>query len=191
MRDVISTACDPAKPTPHRAGYGPFFGLPFRSTAPWRSRRVFWIPHTPLPDDATLLSFWARLPGHRRRLLAWSPMTRPCASLLGQHCRDDRYLGSSARQLWLHRQLLLLAPLRPATPPREPDVVVRVHTSPGEEAHADFGPVAAAARPCLRSFAHRLRLCGHALLQPHQFAELVFDQKAPTWIACHRHAFEG
>ncbi len=25
----------------------------------------------------------------------------------------------------------------------------------------------------------------------HQYAELVFDQKVSTWIACHRHAFES
>ena len=74
--------------------------------------------------------------------------------------------------------------------PKGPEVFVRVQTSPGEEAQVDFGsagllydPVRHLRRP---SYLFVMTLS----FSRHQFAELVFDQRTPTWIACHRHAFE-
>lgn len=74
--------------------------------------------------------------------------------------------------------------------PKSPEVFVRVQASPGEEAQVDFtnakplyDPVRHAKRPAYL-FVMTLSFSRH------QYAELVFDQKIPTWIACHRHAFE-
>ena len=76
--------------------------------------------------------------------------------------------------------------LKPATS----TAVVRVHTPPGEEAQVDFGyagtlldPIGAQPR---RAWIFVMTL-GYSR---HQYAELVFDQKISTWLACHRHAFE-
>lgn len=75
--------------------------------------------------------------------------------------------------------------------PPEQRVTVRVHTAAGEEAQVDFGaagsfvdPRTDQARP-----AHVFVLT--LSFSRHQYAELVFDQKIATWIACHRHAFES
>jgi transposase len=77
--------------------------------------------------------------------------------------------------------------LRPATP----ETCARVLHGPGEEGQVDFGPVgvlvdptSGVARP---AFAFVLTLA----FSRHQYAELVFDQKIPTWIGCHRRAFES
>lgn len=96
--------------------------------------------------------------------------------------REDHGYGGSYTSL--RRFVAKLRPLKV-----EP--CVRVHTRPGEEAQVDFGSVGqlldterGVARP---AFAFVMTLS----FSRHQYAELVFDQKVATWIACHRHAFES
>jgi len=75
--------------------------------------------------------------------------------------------------------------------PNKPEVFVRVQTSPGEEAQVDFGTV----KPLYDPVRHVKRPAYLFVMtlsfSRHQYDELVFDQKIPTWIACHRHAFES
>ena len=73
----------------------------------------------------------------------------------------------------------------------KPEAFVRVHTPPGEEAQVDFGAVGPLLDPVTR-----VRRLAYAFVMTlgfsrHHYAELVFDQKVSTWIACHRHAFES
>jgi transposase len=75
--------------------------------------------------------------------------------------------------------------------PAEPEVVVRVHTAPGEEVQVDFGSVGQLYDPdkgCTRRAHVFVATLSYSR---HQYAELVFDQKVPTWIALHRNAFES
>jgi transposase len=67
---------------------------------------------------------------------------------------------------------------------------VRVERPPGEEAQVDFGyagwlidPVTGKQR---RAWAFVMTLSWSR----HQYVEFVWDQKAETWLLCHRHAFE-
>jgi transposase len=75
--------------------------------------------------------------------------------------------------------------------PPTPEAVVRVHTSPGEELQVDFGSVGLLYDP-----EHGDRRPAYVFVATlgfsrHQYAELVFDQKTPTWIALHRRAFDS
>ena len=74
--------------------------------------------------------------------------------------------------------------------PAKPYAVVRVHTAPGNEAQVDFGSAGTLIDPIggrpRRAWVFVMTL-GYSR---HQYAELVFDQKVSTWLACHRHAFE-
>jgi transposase len=74
--------------------------------------------------------------------------------------------------------------------PSEPRAVVRVHTPPGEQAQVDFGSAGRLVDP--RSGLARVAWVFVMTLgySRHQYAELVFDQTIPTWLACHRRAFE-
>jgi transposase len=74
--------------------------------------------------------------------------------------------------------------------PRDPRAVVRVHTAPGEQAQVDFGSAGKLVDP--RSGLARTAWVFVMTLSysRHQYAELVFDQTVPTWLACHRHAVE-
>jgi len=75
--------------------------------------------------------------------------------------------------------------------PRQPRVVVRVHTAPGEEAQVDFGPVGQLYDPATGRLRTAYVFVATLCYSRHQYAELVFDQKTPTWIALHRRAFES
>jgi len=74
--------------------------------------------------------------------------------------------------------------------PSKPEVFARVQSAPGEEAQVDFTNV----RPLYDPIRHVKRPAYLFVMtlsfSRHQYDELVFDQKIPTWIACHRHAFE-
>ena len=75
--------------------------------------------------------------------------------------------------------------------PPERRVTVRVHTAAGEEAQVDFGAAGSFVDPRTGQAraAHVFVLT--LSFSRHQYAELVFDQKIATWIACHRRAFES
>lgn len=73
---------------------------------------------------------------------------------------------------------------------KDPEATVRVHTAPGEEAQVDFGAAGRFLDPAsgrVRSAYVFVMTLGFSR---HQYAELVFNQKISTWIACHRHAFD-
>ena len=75
--------------------------------------------------------------------------------------------------------------------PMAPDATARVHSAPGAEAQVDFG----SAGKFLDPNSGRLRTAYVFVMtlshSRHQYAEIVFDQKIPTWLALHRRAFES
>ncbi|MCL5265984.1 MAG: IS21 family transposase [Chloroflexi bacterium] len=102
-------------------------------------------------------------------------------AILARLREDHGYTGSYS-SIWR-----FVNRLRPSVP----EVCVRVHTRLGEEAQVDFGSVCLLLDPRQdrprTAYAFVMTLC----FSRHQYAELVFDQKITTWIACHRHAFES
>jgi transposase len=74
--------------------------------------------------------------------------------------------------------------------PRRPEAFGRVQRGPGEEAQVDFTSAGLLYDP-IRHLKRPAYLFVMTLaFSRHQYAELVFDQRIPSWIACHRHAFE-
>lgn len=99
-----------------------------------------------------------------------------------QRLRDDHgFRGSySAVRRFVHH-------LHPAPP----EAVVRVHTGPGEELQVDFGSVGLLFDPHAGRPRKAYVFVATLSFSRHQYAELVFDQKTPTWVALHRRAFES
>lgn len=75
--------------------------------------------------------------------------------------------------------------------PVEKRVTVRLHSGPGEEAQVDFGSAGMQIDPHdgrhRQAYVFVMTLC----FSRHQYAEMVFDQKIPTWLGLHRRAFES
>ena len=151
----------------------------------------FLDPHTPLPDDATLLAFLGAPSRPPQTPSSVEPYAETVNELLDQHVEmtaildrlRDHY-GYTGSYSSLRRYVRRIRP-------REPDVVVRVHTLPGEEAQVDFGPVGKLFDPASGRLRTAYAFVATLCYSRHQYAELVFSQKVPTWIACHRHAFES
>jgi len=96
--------------------------------------------------------------------------------------RDDYgYAGSySSIRRFVHR-------LRPS----EPRVYLRVHCAPGEEAQVDFGYAGLLVDPTTGLHRQAYIFVMTLSFSRHQYAELVFDQRMPTWLGLHRRAFES
>jgi len=80
--------------------------------------------------------------------------------------------------------------VRNVRPPKTPEVVTRLETAPGEVAQVDFGDVGLLVDP---RTGHVRRAYVFTLVlgwSRHMYAEFVFDQKIPTGLQCHQHAFE-
>jgi transposase len=96
-------------------------------------------------------------------------------------CRNHGYTGSYGSVLRFVRLV------RPSTP----DAVVRIETAPGKQAQVDFGTVGKMWDPVKKRM--RTAYCFVMTLSwsRHMFVRFVFDQRIPTWLECHRLAFEA
>jgi transposase len=74
--------------------------------------------------------------------------------------------------------------------PRVPLVVVRIETAPGQQAQVDFGGVGKMYDPVQKKLRPAYCFVMTLSWSRHQFVRFVFDQKAPTWLECHRLGFE-
>ncbi len=157
----------------------------------WAEAQGYLQPDTTLPDDAALAAALGSAPKSPRAASSVEPYREMVQRLLDQgvemtaifhRLQDDHgYCGSYSSVRRYVRKL------RPA----EPEVVVRVHTAPGEEAQVDFGSVGKLYDPVSGRMRRAYVFIATLGYSRHQYAELVFDQKVPTWIALHRRAFES
>lgn len=157
----------------------------------WAQAQGYLQPKQPLPDSATLVAALGPAVQPPRQESSLEPYRETVQRLLDQGVeltaiwqrlqQNCHYQGSySAVRRFVAR-------LRPT----EPEAVVRVQHAPGEEMQVDFGyvgqlydPVSGRLRP---AYIFVATLC----YSRHQYAELVFDQKIPTWLGLHRRALES
>lgn len=104
------------------------------------------------------------------------------ATLIHQKLAEQPGFTGSRAAVWRLSQKL--------HPPKTPKVVLRIETPPGEVAQVDFGEVTPLFDP--QTNTRRRTYCFVMLLawSRHMYVEFVFDQKIPTWLLCHQHAFE-
>ena len=143
-----------------------------------------------LPDSAELLSILGpptKPPTKPSTVLPYQELVQEMLdqglemSVIHERLRDDHGYGGSYSSV---RRFV------PRLCPKEPLAYVRVHCLPGEEAQVDFGSggmhydMTGKLRP---AYVFVMTLC----FSRHQYAELVFDQRVPAWLALHRRAFES
>ncbi len=155
----------------------------------WAEAQGYLDATQPLPDDATLAAAWGEPPQPPSVTLSVEPSRDVVRAwveqgvemtAIWQHLQDDHhYQGSySAVRRFVNK-------LRT----KSPDVFVRVHTMPGEEAQVDFGSVGQVYAPASGQVRNAYVFVATLGYSRHQYAELVFDQKTATWIELHRRAF--
>jgi transposase len=145
----------------------------------------------PLPDDATLQQVLGPGAQPPRHISSVEPYAEIVSTLLKQEVelvalwqrlRDTYgYTGSysAVRRYVAHLE-----------PERKPSYT-RVHTAAGEELQVDFGGVGQLFDPDSGRLRTAHVFVATLCYSRHQYAELVFDQKVPTWINLHRRALES
>jgi transposase len=157
----------------------------------WAEAQGYLEATRPLPDDATLAAALGDPPQppcdessvepYRQRVQEWVEQGVEMTAIW-QHLQDDyAYPGSySAVRRFVNKMRRT-----------EPEVFVRVHTAPGEEAQVDFGNVGQLYDPQSGRLRQAYVFVATLCYSRHQYDELVFDQKIPTWIGLHQRAFES
>jgi len=148
-------------------------------------------PNRPLPEAAEL-----------QATLGPSP-TPPCPASTVEPYRTlvEGWLAQGLEMVAVHRRLTdhhgftgSYAAVRRFVKrlhPGEKRVVLRMETPPGRQAQVDFGSAGKIRDP--QTGKERTAYCFVMTLSysRHQYLEFVFDQSIPTWIRCHRNAFES
>jgi transposase len=157
----------------------------------WATAQGYLEPGSPVPDAATLGATLGKAPRPPRVVSSVEPHRDVVERLVEQGVEKMAifqrlqehygYEGSYSSVRRFVRQLC----------PAAPDVVVRVHTAPGEEIQVDFGAVGQLYDPASGRLRTAYVFVATLCYSRHQYAELVFDQKVPTWIGLHRRAFES
>ncbi|MDH4191892.1 MAG: IS21 family transposase [Betaproteobacteria bacterium] len=160
----------------------------FRAIA---AREGWLAAQSPLPEDAAI----AAAIGTARRARSSISTAEPHRAIV------ERWVAEGVSGVAIHAALVrnhgytgsysavyrMLAAIRAALPP---DVTVPLVFDPAEAAQVDFGagPVLidpASSKP-RRTWCFVMTLCWSR----HQYVEFVWDQTVPTWLGCHRRAFE-
>jgi transposase len=157
----------------------------------WADAQGYLQSGTPMPDDAILATVLGAAPRPPRTESSVEPYREIVQRLLDQGVEmtaifqrlqeDHEYTGSYSS---VRRYVSKLCP-------SEPQAVVRVHTAPGEESQVDFGSAGKLYDPSSGRVRTAHVFVATLCYSRHQYAELVFDQKVPTWIGLHRRAFES
>ena len=160
--------------------------------AAWRAvaKTVGWLDTgQPPPDDAAIAAVVARAKRARSTVSTVEPYRELVAQWLAAGVsgtaihdaltREHGYIGSYSS---VARMLVQLRP-------KHVEPTVRLHFEPGEAAQVDFG-----AGPMLEHPDGRLKRTWAFVMtlahSRHQYVEFVWDQSVPTWLGCHRRAFE-
>ncbi len=143
----------------------------------------------PLPDDSVLGEALARpersgpvscVEPHRDRVTNWAEQGIQSKAIHQALVRLHQFNGSYDAVNRFVRSLELKAP----------KATMHLDFSPGEAAQIDFGSgpelVDIETGEIVKTHFFLMTLCWSR----HQYAEIVLDQKVPTWLECHRHAFE-
>ena len=117
---------------------------------------------------------------HRQQVQRWLDAGVQGRAIHAALKREHGYSGSYSA---IVRMLRCLRAQRP------PDITVRLAWAPAQAAQVDFG-----AGPMLTHPDGRLRRTWAFVMtlahSRHQYVEFVWDQTVPTWLGCHRRAFE-
>ena len=148
-----------------------------------------WLEQgVPIPEDIQLAEVFARAPAstsispleeHREKIEDWCKEGVQMTTMYGLLKRKHRYKGSYSSVRRFARKVR--GPASKAT--------MCLVYEPGEAVQVDFGSGPKLPDPVtgeLRStWIFVMTLCWSR----HQYARIVWDQKTPTWLACHQQAF--
>lgn len=151
-----------------------------------------WLAtEAPLPEDAAIAaaigaarrarSTISTVEPHRSLVERWAAQGIGGVAIHSALCREHGYRGSYSA---VRR---MLCGIRAALPP---DVTVPLTFAPAEAAQVDFGAGPYLFDPDRGALRRTWCFVMTLAYSRHQYVEFVWDQSVPTWLGCHRRAFE-
>jgi hypothetical protein len=149
-----------------------------------------WLADTPLPEDQVLADLFKK---------ATPNITRDSRCLPHQE-RIEKWFNAGIQGTTIHRALVeqfgfigtysSVRRLIQKFQKEKPDATCMLDFAPAEAAQVDFGKgptiTDAYTGERIKTWIFVMTLC----FSRHMYAEIVTDQKVPTWLACHRRALE-
>lgn len=121
--------------------------------------------------------------GYRAEVTEWLEQGyQPLSIWRKLHGRHPEQFTASASAVYR-----LVRSIRASQPP---EVTLRIETRPGEVAQVDFGYLGVLRDDRTGDLRKGWVFVMTLGWSRHMYAEIVFDQKLPTWLVCHQHAFE-
>lgn len=150
-----------------------------------------WLDKSqPLPEDAQIaqllgnpkraLSTISSLEHHRDLILKWHASKVNGVVIHAALKRDFGWTGSYSSVRRMLQEIKRSEPTK---------TTWRLHFEPGEAVQVDFGQGPLVLHPdgkFKRTWVFVMTLC----YSRHQYVEFVWDQTVPTWLGCHKRAFE-
>jgi transposase len=151
-----------------------------------------WLGKGPLPDDEVLAAVFEKKPhdnnpthqslsrSYEEQIRQWAN-ANVCMTTIHQTLVDQfGFTGSYSSVRRLVQNLKL----------HQPEATCILDFAPGEAVQVDFGKgpdiTDAFTGQTFKTWIFVMALC----FSRHLYAEIVMDQKVPTWLSCHRRAFE-
>ena len=134
------------------------------------------LPPTPAPQQTSSVAGYAEeILGYRARGLE--------AAAIRARLEEQHRVPVSYQAVWrfVRRQEVTALP----------ETFVRVEVEPGNEAQVDFGYAGWQLDPATGQLRKARVFVLVLSFSRHLYAEVVFDQRVETWLACHAHAFRA
>lgn len=157
----------------------------------WADGQGYLNLEQPLPELAVLVAALGPAPQPPHMISTLEPYRETVEQLLEQRVeltaiwqrlqQNHQYAGSYSAVRRFVQQLR----------PTQPEAIVRVQREPGEEMQVDFGSAGQLFDPGTGRLRAAYVFVATLSYSRHQYAELVFDQKIPTWLGLHQRAFES
>ena len=143
----------------------------------------------PLPDDAVLAKAMVR-PRGSGPVSSVEPYRELVTDWAGQGIQSKTIYQALVRQHQFRGSYDAVNRFVRTLEPKAPKATMPLDFAAGEAAQIDFGTgpklVDTRTGEIVKTWFFLMTLCWSR----HQYAEIVLDQKVPTWLECHRHAFE-
>lgn len=156
------------------------------------AREMHWLdPQTEVPSEEVIAAAleaskrrrepqFSKVEPFRELVLGWVRDKMEAQTIWSFLVKNHGYTGSPSSVRRFVRKLVATIP----------DPIVRLHFSPGEVAQVDFGSGPILLDPSTGKSRKTHFFVMTLTHSRHQYAEIVWDQTAGTWLRCHRNAFE-
>ena len=144
----------------------------------------------PLPDEAVVAEQLARPVTRPQTVSQVQPFAAEVKAWYDQELQGTTIFQALRRKLGFQGSYSAVRRYLSTLPPRDLQVTTPLNFAPGDTGQVDFGKGPRIIDVSTGEVIDTWIFCLQLAWSRHLYAELVRDQRVPTWLGCHRRAFE-